>query len=82
MSYMRVGNPLKWFITDSSYYVFLHNDGYMEDYNEEYGDLCSLIELLGTFIEYLTGDEVYATKIVRILAMRMKVHRFLRREYQ
>jgi len=82
MSYMRIGYPMKWFVTDSSYYVFLHSEGHMEDYNEDYGDPCSLIELIGNFILRETGDEKYATKMVRILAQRMKVYRFLKKEYK
>ena len=82
MSYMRGGYPLKWFITNSSYYVFLHNDGYIEDYDELYNDPVSLIELIGTIIERETRDGVYATKMVRILAMRLGVFDKLREEYK
>ena len=82
MSYMRIGYPLKWFILDSSYYVFLHVEGHVEDYDENYSDPCSLIELIGTMIERETGDEVYATKVVKILAVRMKVYEYLRWKYK
>lgn len=82
MSYQRIGYPLRWFKTDSSYYVFQHAKGYVEDYDDDYSDPCSLIELIGKFIERETGDKVYATKMVRILAMRMHVFKYLRDEYK
>jgi hypothetical protein len=76
---MRYGYPLTYFKTgESSYYVFAHCDGFVEDYKTKYEDDKSLIELIGNFIERETGDEKYALKMVKVLAKKFGVEKDLR----
>ena len=47
MSYQRFGYDLEYFKTGtSSYYVYSHVDGYVEDYGGDYSDDKSLIEIM------------------------------------
>jgi hypothetical protein len=86
MSYQRWGYPLEYFKTgDSKSYVFVHCGDlennikdYVEDYDDEYKDNKSLIELIGRFIVHETKDEKYAWKMVKILAKKLRVEKDLR----
>jgi len=82
MSYQRWGSPLDYFKTgESKSYVYLHggedNNDFIEDYDDEYKDNKSLVELLGVFIVRETGDEKYAWKMVKILAKKLGVEKDL-----
>ena len=82
---MRPGHPLKYFKGTSKYYVFLssgsdkHPD-YVEDYDVEYDDNCSFIELIGNIVRSETKDDKYALKIMEILARELKVKQHMRKK--
>ena len=85
MSYMRWGYPLKYFKNGvSAYYIFLSaghekdEKDFMEDYDEDYKDDKSLVELIGTFIERETGDPKYAWKMVQVLSKKLGIEKDLR----
>jgi hypothetical protein len=79
MSYQRYGYPLKYFKTgESESYVFCHVGGYVEDYNDNYEDNKSLIDLVGRIILCETKDEKYAWKMVKVLAKKFDVEDDLR----
>ncbi len=69
---MRSPYPLRWFRDFSRSYVYptLLEDNKIEviDYGDEYENNPSFIELLGRFVERVTGDEKYTVKVMRILA--------------
>jgi hypothetical protein len=72
-----MGHPLIWFKGDSEAYVFLSDVG-IQDYDNDYEDLSTLIELLGVIISRETGDDGFAGKIVRLLALKLGVEHQLR----
>jgi hypothetical protein len=71
MSYLRHGTPLSWFLGESKAYVYMGER--IVDYSNDYEDLPTLIELVGTFIERECNDKEFATKIVRLLAEKLGV---------
>lgn len=77
MSYCRSGYPLKYFKGFSDYYVYLSEEG-MVDQEEKYEDTRGLVDLIGTIIERETSDRRYAWKIVRILAKKLGIEKDLR----
>ena len=79
MSYLRMGHPLTWFKGDSNAYVFLSDVG-IEDYDNTYENLPTLIELLGVIVTRETGDEGFAEKLIRVLASKLGVADQLREQ--
>lgn len=79
MSYLRMGHPLTWFDGDSNAYVFL-GEGGIEDYDNNYEDLPTLIELIGVIISRETEDDGFAEKVVRMLAYKLGVVDQLRKQ--
>jgi len=74
MSYIRFEEKLRFFKkAKSSYYVFPHVDGHVEDYDASYGDILSFIDIIGRIVENETGDHKYAFKIVRKLCEYMDI---------
>ncbi len=70
MSYCRYGSPLQWFRSgQSSFYVFVHVDGYVEDYDADFAeDPQAFLDMIGTIIFDETEDEVWTKKVLKILA--------------
>jgi hypothetical protein len=79
VSYIRNGHPLTWFKGNSHSYVYLSDAGIV-DYDDEYEDLPTFIELIGNIVGRETDDPEFANKIVRTLAVRLKVADQLRQK--
>jgi len=77
MSYLRMGHPLTWFKGNSDAYIFLSDVG-IQDYDATYEDLPTLIELIGVITARETGDDFFAEKLVRLLAVKLGVQNELR----
>jgi len=82
MSYIRADWPLKYFKGCSKEYVVLSSNSkgkdFIKDYNSNYVDDTTFIELLGTYIYLATKDKKYSEKIIRILAKKLKCKNKLR----
>lgn len=72
MSYIRNGHPLFWFKGESHSYVYLSDAGIV-DYDDEYEDVPTFVELIGNIVGRETGDPEFANKIVRTLAVRLNI---------
>jgi len=74
MSYIRFEEKLRFFKkAKSSYCVFPHVDGHVEDYDASYGVIVSCMDIIGRIVENETGDHKYAVKIVTLLCRRLGI---------
>jgi hypothetical protein len=78
MSYIRNGHKLHWFDDESTEYVFPCSDNAIEDYGSNYDHLPSLVELIGNIVFRETKDFSYATKLVVVLAHKLRISHKLR----
>lgn len=83
MSFMRCGYPLKYFRTGkTSYYIFptdYKEQYYIEDYDTDYSDNKSFVELMARFVEIATENKGYAFKMAKILAKKLGIEKKMRR---
>lgn len=77
MSWMRCGHVLTYFNSNSTEYVW-GSDERVYDYDSDYHDNCTFIELIHSMVYEATNDLKYANKILRVLAHKLKVENKLR----